>query len=149
CRATRWNSISLSPVSSDTRHAPPGLDQFGPVPQMIRADYCAALQLFMQAYPPAPFVNSEIRGYSRTAATRLPDVLRGRARRSARPRPRPAAAVRADLGPVPAHRHVTPHPRAVAGAIEEGPPAVIRPARLDAQPGAVASGLRDGNHHGR
>src|SRR5207249_8860080 len=88
-----------------------------PVPQMIRADYCvatfSALQLFMQAYPPAPFVNSEIRGYSRTAATRLPDALRGRARRSARPRPRPAAAVRADLGPVPAHRHVTPHPRAV------------------------------------
>ena len=42
CGATRWNSISLSSVSSDTRHEPPGLDQFGPVPQMIRADYCVA-----------------------------------------------------------------------------------------------------------
>src|SRR5436305_14473947 len=103
----------------------------------------------MQAYPPAPFVNSEIRGYSRTAATRLPDAPRGRARRSARPRPRPAAAVRADLGPVPAHRHVTPHPRAVAGAILEGPLARIRPARVDAQLAAVASGPGEAHHHRR
>ena len=74
---------------------------------------------------------------------------RRRRSRAAPPRSRVAVPVRADLGAIPAHRHLAPHARAVARAVVERPRAVLGAAGLDALPGAVLERVRHGHEQPR